>query len=91
MIALLQEIQGNSALFENNEAEGEDKGAISWLPPTQLQGGSWPITFQGKNAKGGTIPVTTIEYPEQSTAPTPSQVFWWVAQKLKSTLCPSCI
>ena len=91
-IALIsdQPLEDNYALFENDEVSGQDQGEIEWTEPVEVSVNHWKVEFYGTNVQGGTIPTTTEEVV-QSGAPTPGQVFWWLAEKLKDTLCPECI
>ena len=91
-IALLEDLtEKKEAFFEDDETQGNDQGHITWLVPTQLPSEKWLITISGVDVAGDTIAATTTEHPVQEDLPTPAQVFIWVAQKLKSTLCPTCV
>ena len=84
-----QPLEENEALFENDAIQGQDQGDISWTEPTEVSINHWEVEFSGTDVQGNTISPTTEEVV-QSGKPSPSQVFWWLAGKLKSTLCPEC-
>lgn len=91
-IALLEEepLENRSALFEDDQTQGADEGSIEWTLPTETSHENWQFTFEGTDTGGETIEPTTKTMPSPEL-PSPSQVFWWIADKLKSTLCPTCI
>lgn len=88
-IELLEEIEGNEAFFENDEIQGQDEGHISWSEPELIETNKYRVVFSGTNVVGGTIPSTQTAI-NQSTTPTPAQVFFAIAAALTSLLCPDC-
>ena len=89
-IALLEEIEGNEAYFENDDTSGQDQGHISWGTPILVSTGVYRTSISGINVEGEAIEGTTLNI-ESSTLPTPGQVFWAAAAALKSLICPSCV
>jgi len=84
-----QPLEENAALFENDAIQGEDEGDIYWSDPEEVAAGSWRFNFEGADVQGTEIQSTELTmYSTQ--APSPSQVFWYIAQKAKEILCPSC-
>jgi len=88
-IALLEEITGNAALFENDYVSGDDLGDITWSEPEEVSTDNYSVDVQGTDTGGGTIAVTTVVV-HSLTWPTPAQVFRLVVDKIRDTLCPSC-
>ena len=90
-IKLLSEepLEENEALFENDAVQGEDEGAIDWSQPEEISSGTWEFDFQGTDVQGTSISSTTLTM-QSIELPTPSQVFWFIAEKAKKVLCPSC-
>ena len=89
-IALLEEIEGNEAYFENDAIEGQNQGHISWGTPILVSTGVYRTSISGIDAVGEAIEGTTLNI-EASTLPTPGEVFWAAAAALKALLCPSCV
>ncbi len=90
-ISLLSEepLEENAALFENDAELGQDEGSITWSQPEETSAGNWEFEFEGFDVEGGTIP-STSQTMQSVELPSPSQVFWWLAEKAKETLCPTC-
>ena len=88
-IALLEAIDGNEAYFEDNETIGADNGRITWSTPEEVSAGRWEFDYSGTDTDGCTISNTT-ESMDSVELPTPSQVFWFLADKAKEILCPTC-
>ena len=83
----------NYAEFGNSAIPAHDKGECSWDNPTYNEEAErWEIpNFAGKNAQGTAFNAgTLVNIPEAKTV-TPADVFWWAAEVIKSTLCPSCM
>ena len=81
---------GNAAAYENN-ATGDKRGAIAWGDPV-LENNIYRVTFSGFDVTGKIIPTETIEVESVGDDEiNPTKVFWWIANKLKETLCPECI
>lgn len=90
-IVLISEepLEGNAALFENDSTIGEDLGDIDWTELEEVLPGKWEFNFQGTDVEGNSIASTPLSI-EAVELPSPSEVFWFIAQKAKSTLCPTC-
>lgn len=82
-------LEENAALFENDAVSGEDNGSIEWEIPF-LENGAWKVTFEGLDVEGTVINSTTVVIPLSETI-NPTKVFWWLANKAKEILCPTCI
>ncbi len=87
------ELSSNYAEFENDEITGQNHGVCSWGEPYYHEENErWEVpNVQGYNVQGTAFNAgTLIDIPENKTI-TPTDVFWWAAGVLKSTLCPSCM
>ena len=86
------ELSSNHALFENDAITGQNHGACSWGTPYYNEEESrYEVpNVQGYNVQNQAFSVgTLVGIPENKTV-TPAQVFWWVAETIKTTLCPEC-
>lgn len=87
------QLESNYAEFENNAIIGQNKGVLSWGEPFYHEENErWEVpSVQGFNVQGQSFDVGTLGgIPENKTV-TPADVFWWAAEVIKSTLCPSCM
>lgn len=82
-------LESNAALFKNGAARNQADGSITWDDPF-LDNEIWRVTLEGCDVIGDEIAETTIQI-DQSETVNPTKVFLWIADKIKTTLCPSCL
>lgn len=87
------QLASNYAKFKNSENPAHNKGECWWGDPIYNEEAErWEIpNVYGINAQNQAFDAgTLVGIPEEKTI-TPTDVFWWIADTIKTTLCPSCM